>query len=417
MKCVSQYSTPYEKRVFCPNPACSEFIPNLHKINVQHPFEVACTECKTKACSLCKHTAHMDGQDCPKEWNVDEAIKLGGRHAWRRCYRCRSFVAPTEETSCVTCHCGAQFCYFCGGIWDFKIGCPNNCDDEEATEPHRIDNDLKIATLALEATTLQLDGAESSIKEVEASRRTAENGEMKDLRQMQIEERDRFIAFERKMKWHMWTRHAQQKIELLDRFGDLQAKMTERHTKMAMQLEDRQVAAEMELRGTLKQAEKSVQIRLRHMEAYCNGLGRANAPGPSRVVTERDLRELGQQYNIRDDMERLHQSRINVIREKQSKQMDQLLATQEAETAGLAKQQDAEQDELEEAFAIEEEKFTALFDGRKERLNRRWRIACEVARRRLASTHGVTFGAMPDVEWPDLSKEHEALEIVNEATE
>src|SRR5438270_13769088 len=114
----------------------------------------------------------------------------------------------------------------------------------------------------------------------------------------------------------MWTRHGQAKIDVLDRYGDLQSKMKERHLRTATHLEDRQVGAEMELRTSLKQAERSVAIRLRHMEAYCDGLGRsAHGNLPARTVTERDLRELGQQYNIRDDLERMHQSKINVMRE------------------------------------------------------------------------------------------------------
>lgn len=110
-----------------------------------------------------------------------------------------------------------------------------------------------------------------------------------------MNERDRFTSYERKMKWAMWTRHGQAKLSVLDRYAEALAKMKERHARTSTYLEDRQVAAEMELRATHKQAERSVKIRLRHMEAYSDGLVQdGNAKGAARVVTDRDLRELGQ---------------------------------------------------------------------------------------------------------------------------
>jgi hypothetical protein len=204
------------------------------------------------------------------------------------------------------------------------------------------------------------------------------------------------------MKWLMWTRHGQLKINVLDRYGDLQSKMVERHAKTAAHLEDRQVAAEMELRTSLKQSERSVQIRLRHMEAYCDGLGRSSSGlNPARVVTERDLRELGQQYNLRDDLERLHQSRINVMREKQSKQMEQLLARQEEEVEKLVQKQNEELDAQEEMFAAEEDKFMQLFRARRQRLKRRWVLVEELTRRRLEKETGLKFAKLPELDWPD----------------
>jgi len=198
----------------------------------------------------------------------------------------------------------------------------------------------------------------------------------------------------------MWTRHGQQKLDLLDHYSDLQQKMKERHSKTYSHLEDRQVAAEMELRATLKQAERSVRIRLKHMEAYCEGLGRqAIGNNPARVVTERDLRELGNQYNLRDDLERTHQSKINVMREKQGKQMEELLGRQEEELHKLAIKQAEELETLEDGFVLEEDEFHAVFETRRERLCRRWGVVEEVLRARLEKRHGGRFGALDKIEW------------------
>lgn len=66
------------------------------------------------------------------------------------------------------------------------------------------------------------------------------------------------------------------------------------------------------------------------MEAYCDGLGRnpSSHHMPPRVVTEQNLRDLGHQYNLRDNMERQHQSKINMMRDRQANRMEELLQRQ-----------------------------------------------------------------------------------------
>lgn len=343
-------------------------------------------------------------------------LQMGEKSGWRRCYKCRTLVELTQGCSHITCRCKAQFCYICGAVWDPIVGCPNYCNGEEELERRRLEEEARIAEEeAAKAAREELERFEATEK-IEAEKRTAQSEELNDLRAQQINERDRFSAFERKMKWIMWTRHGQAKLDILDRYGELQAKMKERHIKTATHLEDRQVGAEMDLRATLKQAERSVKIRLRHMEAYCDGFGRsASGENPSRVVTERDLRELSQQYDLRDDMERLHQSKINVMRDKQAKQMEQLLVRQEEELDKLANKQNDELEALEETFGIEEDGFVKKFRERRERLQRRWNIVEEVKRKKMEMEKKVKFAPMAPVTWPDLEpKSDEGLEAVTE---
>jgi hypothetical protein len=209
------------------------------------------------------------------------------------------------------------------------------------------------------------------------------------------------------MRFLMFTRHGQTRVEALDRHGQLQAKMKDKHARTAAHLEDRQVAAEMELRATLKQSERSVRIRIRHMEAYCDGLGRAaSGPNPARVVTERDLRELGQQYNVKDDMERLHQAKINVMRDKQAKQMEQLLERQEQDLQALVVKNKNELEALELSFAAEDKELLKVFSERRGRLSRRWEVVEEVERKNLEAKTNDRFAPMAVIEWPNLeSKE------------
>jgi hypothetical protein len=416
MKNVIQYATPWESRIFCPNTTCGEFIPKRKKIDPKHPFEVICRKCRTRVCSTCKREAHDVGQDCPADWELDAVLKMGENQGWRRCYKCRNLVELIQGCSHITCRCKAQFCYICGAVWDPTVGCPNYCSGEEELERRRAEEAARVAAAAAEKAEQEAQEAAMAAEMAEASKRSEENEIINALRDDQLDERDRFNAFERKMKWLMWTRHGQSKVDLLDRYEELEAKMRERHLRTSTHLEDRQVGAEMELRASQKQAERSVRIRLKHMEAYCDGLGRgASGVNPARIVTERDLRELGQQYNLRDDLERLHQSKINVMRDKQAKQMEELVYRQEEELGKLSTRQQNEIDALEETFAIEEERFYNLFVERRERLCRRWTLAEEVMRARLEQQSGVKYGPLPPIEWPLLVPKHDvALEAVVE---
>ncbi len=416
MKSVLQFSTPWESRIFCPNHACGEFIPPRNKIDPKHPFEVVCRKCRTRACSTCKRSAHAFGQDCPADWELDAVLRMGEKSGWRRCYKCRTLVELTHGCSHITCRCKAQFCYICGAVWDPTVGCPNYCNGEEELERRRLEEEARLAQEEAEKAAKEEADKLEVAERLAAEKRTAESAELNALRTRQINERDRFLAYERKMKWIMWTRHGQAKIDILERYDDLNTKMKERHARTSAHLEDRQVAAEMELRSSLKQMERSVQIRLRHMEAYCDGLGRsASGSNPARVVTERDLRELGQQYNLRDDMERLHQSKINVMRDKQAKQMEQLLVRQDEELEKLANKQSEELDDLADGFGFEEDNFSKTFRERRDRLRLRWEIVGEIERKNLENKKNLKFAPMTPVEWPStVTKNGESLGAVDE---
>jgi len=321
MKAVWLCNTPWEARIFCPDTACGEFIPKRAKIDPKHPFEVACRKCRSRACSICKGPAHAVGQDCPADWELDVVTQVRENSSWRRCYNCINLVEVAHGCTHIICQCKAEFCYHCGAVWDSMAGCPNNCSNEEELERRQQQEEANVARLETERLAREEAARVESEEKLAAEKRTKDSEQLNSLRAQQINERDRLCAFERKMKWMMWTRHGQLKLQILDKYDKMQAAMKERHFRTTNQLEDRQVGAEMELRVNFKQMERVSVLRLRHMEAYCEGLGMSGTGNPRRNVTERDLIELGRQYNIRDNLERLHQSKINVMRDKQAKQV------------------------------------------------------------------------------------------------
>lgn len=176
------------------------------------------------------------------------------------------------------------------------------------------------------------------------------------------------------------------------------------HHERANALEDRHVSAEMELRQGLAQEHKACLIRLRHMEQYCNTSNTNNNDRdcfPTRKVTERDLRELSQQYDIRDDMDRMHQARINVMRDKQARQLEALEKRQQEELEDLMNRQETELDALENSFAADESEFQRSFGQRKERLTKKWAAEEETMRTRLSNETGNEFGPLPSIMWPN----------------
>jgi len=408
LKSVLQFSTPWESRIFCPSPACGEFIPPRHKIDPKHPFDVACRKCRRKVCTMCKRDAHPLGQDCPADWELDAVLKMGEKSGWRRCYKCRTLVELNQGCTHMTCRCKAQFCYICGAVWDLTIGCPNFCNGEEEMERRRLEEEARIAEQEAEKAAQEEAAALEAAEAVEAEKRSKASPEFQQLRTAQEDERERFRAFMNKCKWAMWSRQAASKLATVNKFTDQIDKMKDRHAKTTSHLEDRQIAAEMELRTTLEQSEKSVKIRLRHMEAYCHGLGRTPESGmPGRVVTEEHLRELGQQYNMRDGMERLHQAKINVMRDRQAKRMEELLERQEKEIEKLEDKRDSEIEDLAAEFALEEDTLVRVFDERKERIQRRWELAIEVMRVELEKQKGKRFATISTPEWPMDNDVHE----------
>lgn len=426
MKGIQHYATPWEERVYCPKPSCNEFISRPRQVDPKRPFQLVCRECGTKICSICKHDAHGAGQDCPLDWELDVVLRMGKAKGWKRCYKCRNLVELSQGCSHITCRCKAQFCYICGAIWDPTIGCPNYCTGEEELERRRLEDEARVTLEAIKQAENEAAVIALARDSRPARKRTEESQEHDHLRNCQQKELDRFCAFEDRMRWRMWQRLGQLRTELLDRFAELEADMQARHAKCIIQLEDQQVVAEMELRTCQKQDERVVRGRIRHMEAYCHGVGARSTAGSDtsgrsslasenpRVVTERDLRELGLQYSIRDDMERLHQSRINVMREKQAKQMETLFALHEEEMASLAQNKDVEIGRLRDYCAADEDKFTSLFKQRKARLIRRWRLDSEVMRKSLEATHRVPFAPLADLEWPAISRRADALSAVME---
>lgn len=403
LKAVVQFGTPWEDRIFCPSSTCGQFIPPRRRVDAKYPFGVTCRKCHTRACVMCKRPAHPPGEDCPEDWELEAVLKMGEKSGWRRCYQCRNLVELSQGCTHMICRCKAQFCYICGAVWDAAIGCPNYCKGEEELERRRLNEENRMARLLAERAAEEAAADAESAERAEAEARSRNHPEFQRLKQTQEEQMRRFSDFMGKAKGSYQSRFSAEKLSLVDKHLDQEEKTKERHAKTVAHLEDRQIAAEMELRASLEQSERSVKIRLKHMEAYCDGLGRSSPDSkmPARNVTERDLRELGQQYNVRDDMARLHQSKINVMRDRQAKRMEELIDRQEDELQKLREKRREDIEDLAARFAHEEDIMNVVFRARQQRLKRRWEVSIEILQQTLSDRDNVKYGRVPPPPWPE----------------
>lgn len=223
---------------------------------------------------------------------------------------------------------------------------------------------------------------------------------LKKLRTTQLQEQLRFISFQASQTRLMHAKHLQQKRDALSTYRTLQSDTETRHADALTNLENRHLSAEADLRRTLDMERQACDVRLKHMQAYCNP--RSNVQGmPERTVTKADYRQLEQQYHVRNGMENLHASRINVLREKQAKQLERIIAKQEAETEKQATDLELENEELEQQFQGVEEELKRGFKERKRRLVKRWGMAEAIERRKLELETGEMFAELPLIEWGD----------------
>ncbi|KAK3365181.1 hypothetical protein B0T24DRAFT_427321 [Lasiosphaeria ovina] len=418
LKAVQQYSTPWESRMFCPNAMCSEFIPPATKIDPKHPFETTCKACNTRACTMCKRHAHRLGQDCPKDQELEAVLQMGEKSGWKRCYKCRTLVELATGCTHMTCRCRAQFCYICGAVWDQVVGCPNFCNGEEELERRRREEEERLAELEAAKQAQEKEAAAERLARQMAERRTNESRAFKALKKEQEAEMFRFNDFEDKMDSDMRSRQIGKKLALLERYAELTSKMAERHAKTEQHLEDRQVEAESELRATLPAWEKSITLKLKHMEAYCTGAQSKSASDanlPARQVTEKDLELLREAYRERDEMKRRHQAQINLLREKQAKCLDELVERHQKERKALEEKKAEQMEDLAVQFANEEEVFVQRFQDRKTRLQRRWLLAAEVLRVEMEKRHGLKYAPIALPQWVvEVDKWEEALPNVAE---
>lgn len=239
---------------------------------------------------------------------------------------------------------------------------------------------------------------EECLEALAGRRRSISNPVLKKLRTTQLQEQLRFISFEASQHRLIRNKQLQHKRDALKQYHQQKKDAHTRHAEALVSLENRHLTAEVELHRTLQLERQACDVRLKHMQAYCNP--RSTVQGmPSRVVTKADYRQLEQQYHTRNGMDNLHTSRINVLRERQGKQSERIIAKQETELNTLESEFEDENQDLDAKSQEEDSRLQQEFADRKARLVARWRITEAIERHKLELQTGDDYGPLPLITW------------------
>jgi hypothetical protein len=115
---VLEQSTP--NPTYCANAACASFIPPA---NYDGPDAARCGNCNTETCRQCRTTSHA-GRACTADAATDQVRALAAVVGWKTCPACMTMVERRDGCLHMSCLCGAEFCYRCGGYWR---ACRSSC--------------------------------------------------------------------------------------------------------------------------------------------------------------------------------------------------------------------------------------------------------------------------------------------------
>jgi hypothetical protein len=114
---VLELATP--SPTYCSNASCSAFIPPA-SIKAD---TATCPRCRTNTCKACRGREHP-GVICAGDVNGLKLLGLASSKKWQQCPHCKTLMEKKSGCLHMTCRCGTQSCYNCGGIWD---SCGGTC--------------------------------------------------------------------------------------------------------------------------------------------------------------------------------------------------------------------------------------------------------------------------------------------------
>ncbi|TKA31196.1 hypothetical protein B0A54_14331 [Friedmanniomyces endolithicus] len=211
----------------------------------------------------------------------------------------------------------------------------------------------------------------------------SEQLELKQLRDDQAAQLDRFVAWTSKQKAELEAQQALLREQLKAGHSTAPEELEDAHNAAMAEAEDKQVKAEADMRTSHDREKRDNVTALKHMEAYCAGKY-SSGELHHRCVTAQDHAELDKTKRARERMDGRHESAINVLRGEQSRRMRMRAQRQEKEEQELRRVQRREELELERSFGQEMAEFEIEMPERRLRLEGRWRLQAAVMTKQLA---------------------------------
>lgn len=183
--------------------------------------------------------------------------------------------------------------------------------------------------------------------------------------------------------------------------------------KAIEELEARQLEEELKQQKEHESEKRAMQTRLKHMEAYCQTPSPPLSPTqptfghrpsidsistiPERHVTQQHYENLAQAYHVRDSMDSLHASKINVLRGKQKRALQNFMLKKEREVEQLEKEHERTLKVLDEDFKRKEDEVKHEFEQKRTKLEARWKLQTLVEKTRLEKSTGLRYDDLPDM--------------------
>ncbi|OCL07209.1 hypothetical protein AOQ84DRAFT_62801 [Glonium stellatum] len=219
------------------------------------------------------------------------------------------------------------------------------------------------------------------------------------------EQFQRIVEFESKQRQAISAYHEKVRRRLSSQVARNKAERAKEHAQALEQLEEAQVAAELDLRKAHVQERQNVATALKHMEAYCNGLTTSGMES-KHTVSEDDKKKLKRQHALQDNLPHKHDSAINVLRAKQEKDVKVRMHKQNAELVQMDHEFEKENRLLEMHFLKESSRLEALMESRRRRAVARWTLRTETWRKDFENQHDTILpGRLPHLDWPDPPQE------------
>lgn len=146
------------------------------------------------------------------------------------------------------------------------------------------------------------------------------------------------------------------------------------HPQQLSELETRHLEAEIRLEEEQKIETRNCLVALRHMEGYCQG---HDPEGTGRIVTLQDRMKLERQYYTWKHLDRRQETAVNILRERQARQMRARSLKQATDITALQASQEEEMSAAEKRFDQEIFELEGIFKQRKVRMMKRWTLATE----------------------------------------
>lgn len=118
---------PPSQKFYCPYKDCLAMLVNDSDKIIR---ESECPYCRRLFCALCNVSWHS-GVECEEFQMLNDnergredlmVYELAKQKEWQRCPNCKFIVEKTEGCLHISCRCGVEFCYACGGTWTSTHG-------------------------------------------------------------------------------------------------------------------------------------------------------------------------------------------------------------------------------------------------------------------------------------------------------